>query len=157
MKTIICTAMLLLVSSLSLFATSAKKNVGKTIPKLELSYVQAEPETIDGKPMILEFWATWCPPCRTSIPHLNDLYKKFDQDGLVVIGVTKEKKGVVEPFVEDFKDMDYSVAIDKTGALSKHFGVRGIPHALLVDKSGTVVWEGHPATLEKDQIRDILK
>jgi len=109
--------------------------------------------------MILEFWATWCPPCRKSIPHLNAIYAKYkdkDKDkGLVIIGVTDEKKDVVTAFLKK-TPMNYSPAIDKTDALGKSFGVTGIPHALLIDSTGKIVWEGHPMSLSDSQIAAVL-
>lgn len=97
---------------------------------------------------VVEFWATWCPPCRESIPHLTELQKKFKDQGVVFVGVTDEKSDVVKKFVEKMGDsMDYNVAIDggKTSeAYMQAFGINGIPHAFVVDKEGKIVWQGHP-------------
>ncbi len=105
---------------------------------------------------VVEFWATWCPPCRTSIPHLTDMQKKFKDQGVVFIGVSDEKTDVVKKFVEKMGDkMDYTVAIDggKTSeGYMEAYGVRGIPHAFIVDKAGKVVWHGHPM----DQLEETL-
>jgi thiol-disulfide isomerase/thioredoxin len=103
--------------------------------------------------VVVEFWATWCPPCRTSIPHLTDMQKKFKD--AIFIGVTDEESDVVKKFVTKMGDkMEYVVAIDDAGQTSKgymrEFGVNGIPHAFIVDKEGRVVWHGHPmAGLDK--------
>jgi cytochrome c biogenesis protein CcmG/thiol:disulfide interchange protein DsbE len=136
-------------------ASATKNNVGTQLPELNLTYLGTAPE-LKGKPLIVEFWATWCPPCRTSIPHLNELYKKFHKKGLEAVGVTKEDEAVVKAFQKDLP-MDYPVGLDKTGKLSTSFGVRGIPHAMLVDKSGKIVWEGHPMTLTEKQLEDLVK
>src|SRR5215831_10160841 len=62
---------------------------------------------------VVEFWATWCPPCRASIPHLTELQKKFKEKDVVFVAVTQEKPDVVKSFVEKMGDkMDYTVAID---------------------------------------------
>lgn len=103
---------------------------------------------------VVEFWATWCPPCRASIPHLTELQKKFKDKGVVFIGVSDEKSDVVKKFVEKMGDkMDYTVAIDagKTSeGYMQAFGINGIPHAFIVDKDGNIAWEGHPmAGLDK--------
>jgi thiol-disulfide isomerase/thioredoxin len=109
---------------------------------------------VKGKQVVVvEFWATWCPPCRTSIPHLTDMQKKFKD--AIFIGVTDEESDVVKKFVTKMGDkMEYVVAIDDDGQTSKgymrEFGVNGIPHAFIVDKEGRVVWHGHPmAGLDK--------
>lgn len=103
---------------------------------------------------VVEFWATWCPPCRTSIPHLTEMQKKFKDKGVVFIGVTEEKSEVVKKFVEKMGDkMDYTVAIDEgktSEGYMQAYGIGGIPHAFIVDKEGNVAWEGHPmAGLDK--------
>jgi thiol-disulfide isomerase/thioredoxin len=98
---------------------------------------------------VVEFWATWCPPCRASIPHLTELQKKFKDKGVTVIGVSDEKVSTVKPFVNKMgPKMEYTVAVDKdqktSGAYMGAFGVDGIPHAFVVDKTGAIVWHGHP-------------
>ncbi len=101
------------------------------------------------KVYVVEFWATWCPPCLTSIPHLTEMQKKFKDQGVVVIGITDEKVKTVNRFVEKMGDkMDYLVAIDENKETSlaymKAYGQNGIPHAFVVDKEGRVAWHGHP-------------
>lgn len=129
--------------------------VGQPLPPLALDYLRDKPD-FSGKPMILEFWATWCPPCRKSIPHLNEIFNKYKDQGLVVIGVTSEEKSVVSTFLAETK-MEYSPAIDAGGKLSEAFGITGIPHAFLVNKEGKIVWEGHPMALKESDLEGILK
>jgi thiol-disulfide isomerase/thioredoxin len=110
---------------------------------------------------VVEFWATWCPPCRTSIPHLTEMQKRFKEKGVVFVGVTDEKASVVKPFVEKMGDkMDYVVAIDKdrktAAGYMKAYGVNGIPHAFVVDKDGKVAWQGHPMDGLDKAIEEIL-
>jgi thiol-disulfide isomerase/thioredoxin len=135
------------------WARAQKSMVGEKLPDLKLEYLQGKPE-IAGKPLILEFWATWCPPCRKSIPHLNEIYSKNKDKGLVIIGVTNEKRSVVEKFLKDTK-MEYFPAID--AKLGSTFGVSGIPHAVLVDKTGKIIWEGHPGSITSKELNLILK
>jgi len=121
-------------------------------------------EWVKGKPVdlaalkgkqvaVVEFWATWCPPCRASIPHLTELQKKFKD--VVFIGISDEKVDTVKKFVAKMgAQMDYTVAVDDARQTSKGYmgayGINGIPHAFIVDKQGRVVWDGHPmADLEK--------
>jgi len=130
-------------------------NVGKSVPAAKLTYVSNQADTT-GKAYILEFWATWCGPCRKSIPHLNELYAKYKDRGLVIVGVTNEEADVVKGFMKKVP-MNYTVAIDAADTLSSFFGIQGIPHACVVDKSGKVVWDGHPASLTEDVIEKVLK
>jgi thiol-disulfide isomerase/thioredoxin len=101
------------------------------------------------KTVVVEFWATWCGPCRTSIPHLTELQRKFKDKGVVVIGVSNEKVSDIRPFTDKMGDkMDYTVAADENSATSEGymtaFKQNGIPHAFIVDKEGRIVWHGHP-------------
>jgi len=108
-----------------------------------------------GQVMVVNFWATWCPPCRESIPHLNELHAKYKDRGLVIMGVTDEPSGVIRKFQRD-TPMDYAVGTDSGGRLNKEMGVEGIPHAFLADASGKIVWDGHPMSLREEQIEEVL-
>jgi thiol-disulfide isomerase/thioredoxin len=94
-----------------------------------------------GKFVLIDFWATWCPPCREAIPELNGYAKKFG-DKLVVIGISDEQENVVRNFHNP--QIEYSVAIDTQGRTKKAVGVTGIPHVLIIDPQGIVRWEGFP-------------
>jgi len=94
---------------------------------------------------VLDFWATWCPPCRDSIPHMTELQHAFAEKGVVVIGITQEEQAVVRAFVEDQGDaMDYAVAIDGDYTTARAYGISSIPHAFVIDRQGMVAWRGHP-------------
>jgi thiol-disulfide isomerase/thioredoxin len=104
----------------------------------------------DGKNVyVVEFWATWCGPCRMSIPHLTELQKKFKDKGVVVVGISDEDPGTVKPFVKSMAEkMDYTVACDDDrqtfASYMEAYRHNGIPTSFVVDKSGKVVWDGHP-------------
>lgn len=111
-------------------------------------------DAASAKVTVVEFWATWCPPCVASIPHLSKLQKKY-KDTVMFVGISGEKADVVEPFVKKKgDDMDYAVAVDDDGKTAagymEKFGAQGIPTAFIVDRAGKVVWTGHPmGELEK--------
>lgn len=115
-----------------------------------LQWIKGGPvELKKGAISVVEFWATWCPPCRVSIPHLTKLQKKFKDKKVTVIGISNESVDKVKPFVKDKGDvMDYVVAIDPQRKISdgymKAYKQRGIPTAFIVDKQLRVVWVGHP-------------
>ncbi len=150
-----CAVLALAVGAVSVFAEATQSNVGHALPALNLTYVQ-NATSVQGKPLLLEFWATWCPPCRKSIPHLNKIYAKYQSQGLVVLGVTDEDRATVESFFKKVP-MNYSVALDPNGTLAQGFGIDAIPHAMLVNRAGKIVWEGHPMELTDSAIESILK
>ena len=118
-----------------------------------MDYFKARPD-LKGKPAIVEFWATWCPPCRKSIPHLNEIYKEYGAKDLQVLGITDEPAQTIRAFVKDIP-IDYPVATGRDTLMEK-FGITGIPHAFLVDKKGTIVWQGHPMEMTKEDIEKVL-
>ena len=127
---------------------------GEQLPTLTLNYLGKQPE-LTGKPLLVEFWATWCPPCRKSIPHLNEIYAKYKAQGLQVIGITDENEAIVEKFQKQIP-MDYDVAINTPQSVYQQFGIQAIPTAFLVDKSGKIVWTGHPMELSETEIQSVL-
>jgi thiol-disulfide isomerase/thioredoxin len=116
----------------------------------------------DGKNLyVVEFWATWCGPCRVSIPHLTEVQKKFKDKGVVVIGISDETAEKVKPFVEQQAEkMDYLVALDDERKSNKGYmqayGQNGIPHSFIVSKEGKMIWHGHPMAGLDQAIEDIL-
>jgi thiol-disulfide isomerase/thioredoxin len=133
-----------------LFAQAAYAlEVGDPAPPLEgVTWVKGEPATVGKGVAIVEFWATWCAPCRDSIPHLTKLQKAHPD--IAMIGLSTEDEKTVRPFVENMgTQMDYHVGILGEDAAKAYMeGISGIPHAFLIGKDGTVVWSGHPMELD---------
>jgi len=117
--------------------------VGQPAPEISAQYwLNSQPLTLKalrGKVVVVEFWATWCGPCRQSIPHLVELSKKYTT--VTFIGMTEEPKGKVEPFA---KELEMSYAVAGGSPTSREYGVTGIPTAFIVGGDGNVVWQGHP-------------
>ena len=131
----------------------AALTIGDPAPSIEVEVLKGEAVDIAAgrgeHVYVIEFWATWCPPCLKSAPHLSKLQAKLGDKGLKVIGISDEDKETVEPFIQDLgTKMDYTVAIDPSRRSHRRymqpFGLTGIPHAFVVSKAGDLVWHGHP-------------
>jgi thiol-disulfide isomerase/thioredoxin len=139
---------------------NATFKIGDPAPALvPISWIQGTPVTKydPGRVYVVEFWATWCPPCIKAIPHLSELQKKYS-DSLTVVGVNVEGLLGHEPKVEAVtafmkkwgKDMAYTVAMDDpakktvSDAWITASGSLGIPTACIIDQSGKLVWVGYP-------------
>ncbi|MCO5168693.1 MAG: TlpA family protein disulfide reductase [Planctomycetes bacterium] len=98
-----------------------------------------------GKVVVLEFWATWCPPCRESIPHLNEMHRAHGGE-VVVLGLTAIDRNQSEEQIRTFvqQNIRYPVGILEDDAVYQRYDVSGIPHAVVVGRDGQVVWTGNP-------------
>ncbi|WP_286727606.1 MULTISPECIES: TlpA family protein disulfide reductase [Sphingobacterium] len=128
----------------------AKSILNQKAPKLEVEQWLTDVPDTKGKFILIDFWATWCGPCRKVIPELNEWQKKYG-DKLVIIGLSDEKAEVIKK-AKEIK-IDYFSAIDTKAKLKKQLEVQGIPHCILVDPEGIVRWEGFP-TLEGHELTD---
>lgn len=136
-------------------ARATKNNVGRQLPELTVQFTGAAPDRT-GKALLVEFWATACSSCRESVPHLNALYGKFRAQGFDVVCITEDDEASVKAFVKDVP-IDCPVGHDRRGRYAASLGVVAFPHALLVDKGGKIVWEGHPMQIEESQLEALLK
>lgn len=119
----------------------AKSFLNQKAPDLVVEkWLTPEPDRRD-KFVLIDFWATWCPPCREAIPELNNYSKKFG-DKLVVIGISDEAEETVKNFANP--KIEYSIAIDTQARTKNIVEVTGIPHVLIIDPQGIVRWEGYP-------------
>lgn len=138
-----------LVPAASALPQDSKLKVGSDAPGIDgLSIVQG---TLADQPRVrvVEFWATWCGPCKVSIPHINDMYRSLRRRGLEVIGVSDEKPEVVANFLRMQGDrMSYVVAVDPDKKVGERFmqaaGKSGIPCAFVIGPNGKVAFIGHP-------------
>ena len=103
-------------------------------------WLSDKPDT-KGKYVLIEYWATWCGPCRKSIPLLNKFQKKYG-DELVVIGISEESEEDVLKMTEP--QIDFHLAIDTKKRMKDELGVFGIPHIIILEPNGYVIWEGFP-------------
>ena len=141
-----------------------KLAVGDTAPGLDIEkWVKGDETKIEeGQVYVVEFWATWCGPCKRSIPHLTELQQKYGDEGLTIIGVSWEEESKVVPFARSQGGkMDYTVAVDRREGTKRAWldaaKVQGIPAAFVVDRRGKIAWIGNPLDEEFDNtIRGVM-
>lgn len=95
-----------------------------------------------GSVIILNFWATWCPPCRTEIPDLVALQRELSDRGLLVVGVSTDEEGadVVAPFAENFQ-INYPIVLDNGAVSEAYGGIFALPTTVVIDQSGRIRYE----------------
>jgi len=91
-----------------------------------------------GKVVVLNFWATWCPPCRKEMPDLETLYRQFKDQGLVILAISDEDAGKVKPFIAQQK-VTYPILLDPGRKVNELFQIEGIPKTFVYDRTGKLV------------------
>ncbi len=121
-------------------ATGAGDRADTVVPDFTLQSLDGEPFRLsetDGKIRLIDFWATWCAPCREEVPMLNDLQADYGDQGLLILAITDEETEVVRDFVQEY-GVEYLNLIG-TGEIAEAYGVLGLPAAYLVDAEGRLV------------------
>ena len=96
-------------------------------------------EPVEGKVIWVDFWASWCVPCRRSFPWLNAMQEKYGPDGLQIIGVNLDKdRALADRFLADVP-AEFGLRFDPAGGLATEFGVQAMPSSYLLDHSGRVL------------------
>ena len=92
-----------------------------------------------GKVVILDFWATWCPPCVREIPHFVELYDQYKAQGFAMVGISLDRQGVsvVEAFVQKYK-VNYPILMNDGQADRAYGGIRSIPTTFVIDRAGNI-------------------
>ncbi len=139
-------------------------SIGDPAPTIDIAhFLKGEPikEFPSGKITVVEFWATWCGPCKQSMPHISELQERYKDYGVRFLGVSDEKLETVKGFLDKpewNEKMRYTVATDPDRSVYTSYmtaaGQGGIPTAFVVGRKGTVEWIGHPMELDgvMDQI-----
>lgn len=124
-------------------AASAQISSGTAAPAWtlrDLSGKFVKSDEFKGKVVIVDFWATWCPPCRAEIPGFVGLYKRYGDKGLVIVGVSLDQQGaaVVKSFVEKF-GVNYPIVMGDAKIAEAFGGVEALPTTFVIDRQGRVV------------------
>lgn len=162
MKAALLLLLLLFIVPLSSHAQQKKlwaaSFIDKKAPEFIVEDWLTDKPDMKGKFILIDFWATWCGPCRKAIPDMNAYHQKF-KDQLVVVGLSDESPSVIKKMKSP--TMKYYSAYDTKRRLNKAYKVSGIPHCVIIDPNGIVVWEGWPQQrgyeLTEKVIEDLLK
>jgi len=132
----------------------------ETAPAFTLQDTSGKPVKLSdykGKVVILDFWATWCPPCRAEIPNFVDLQKQYGKQVLAVIGVSLDQDGVAG--VADFAkahSINYPIVMGNQDVVEAYGGIEAIPTTLVIDQAGNVVAR-HTGFTDKSEFEAEIK
>ena len=113
-------------------------------------------QDLRGKVVLVNFWATWCPPCRKEMPDLDVLYKRFQSQGFVVLAISDEESAKVEPFIRE-RGLAFPILLDPGRKVNEMFAVEGIPKSFVYDREGKLVAQSIDMRTQKQFLEMIAK
>lgn len=108
-----------------------------------------------GKPVVLDFWATWCPPCRETMPALDKLYRKYQPNGVEFLAISGEDLADLRAFLPK-AGVSYPLYVDTKGQANEALKVESIPRLVILDKEGRVIFDETGAPLDVERITAVL-
>ena len=158
-------AVAMMIAPLSFADDPKPLKIGDQAPSIEITHwVKGQPVKAfePGKVYVVEFWATWCGPCRASMPHISQMQEQYKDYGVTFIGISDEELPTVVKFLCSndkntnklwFETVQYTLATDPDrsahDSYMKAVGARGIPTAFIVGKDAKLEWIGHPQSIDK--------
>ena len=129
--------------SVAVFRSGTQAEAGKSAPSFELALLDGSgvltDEDLEGRPVVINFWASWCIPCREEAPLFEKAWKAYRDEGVIVLGVNiKDAESDARAFVKEL-GLTYPVVRDLNQDLTKNFGVRGLPETFFVDHRWTFI------------------
>lgn len=113
-------------------------------------------QDLRGKVVLVNFWATWCPPCRKEMPDLETLYERFQPQGFIVLAISDEDSGKVAPFIHE-RSVTFPVLLDPGRKVNDLFAVEGIPKSFVYDRDGKLVAQSIDMRTQKQFLEMIGK
>ncbi len=151
-----------------LYAAAVSAQEGSRAPDFTLQDMDGKvfksADYIGKQPMLIDFWATWCNPCKVELPHLDAIYKKYEKQGLIFLAISEDSPrsiSKVKPYVKS-KNFAATILLDPDGqVLKKFFGEGTLPYTILINREGKIVRTftgyvpGQEADIEK-MVADLL-
>jgi thiol-disulfide isomerase/thioredoxin len=129
---------------LSLISFAQEKLPNVVLKDINGKSVNLSEITNDGKPFVINFWATWCAPCKRELNTINELYEDWQKDtGVKIYAISIDDQRTVDkvkPYVSA-QGWEYEVLLDTNGDLKRALGVNNVPFTFLVDGKGNIVWK----------------
>lgn len=132
---------------------SDRSLISKSAPKLEVEKWNGEKPFTAGKNILIFCWTSWSQPSQKAVPELNALQKKFAEN-LVVVGVCAQEEEDLKRYAGPA--MEFPTAIDPNAKVTATIGASSVPFALLVDKKGIVLYQGHPGILNAEKVEKLI-
>ena len=116
-------------------------NVGNAAPDFQVSDLDGKPVSLSdfqGKPILINFWASWCRPCRTEMPYIQQVYEEWSDKGLVVLAINiGETPSETKEFMQDY-ELSFPVLLDIKRLVAQEYNVWSIPTTFFIDKNGII-------------------
>jgi len=133
--------------------------VSNQAPDFQLQNVDGQTvslSNLQGEPVLINFWATWCPPCCSEMPYIQEVYEEWTDKGLVVLAVNiGESSSKVEEFMQSY-NLSFTVLLDTKQATAQKYNITGIPTTFFIDKDGIIQDRLIGAFQNKTQIENRL-
>lgn len=133
--------------------------IGQAAPDFELQTIEGKSyklSDLKGKPVMINFFATWCPPCRAEMPALQEAFAEYEAEGFIILAVNLNESDVaIRSFIERY-NLTFPIIVDKQDKVSKAYDIVPLPTSYFVDRNGIVQgkWTGE---IRKEQLRALIK
>ena len=134
--------------------------VGNLAPDFQLQNLDGQAVSLSdfrGKPVLVNFWASWCPPCRSEMPYIQEIYEEWSDKGLLVLAINiGESSSKAEEFMQSY-NLSFTVLLDTKQDVAQRYNITGIPTTFFIDKDGIIQEKVSSAFQNKTQIENRLR